>query len=173
MHMGKAFFCLLLVFYWLSSCSQPECNTKLAPRLQVKLVLVEESSQSRTEYDTAQLAFTSIRADQSPPDSLVYQNTTPLNVISLPLNPGASETTFRLEASGQNLGTQKLSEFFTIGYTPRRALISEACGFTTYYDDLQVLNRSRTLLDSLRLLRTSVNENRSEIHLYLYFRGNR
>jgi hypothetical protein len=170
-------------FFWIlilvsQACSKQECDIQAQPLMKVKIVKLKKEGNRFVETADTLLfdEIFGIRAGK--PDSTLYEDTTKAkkglkitssNLLLFPLSPAQNQSKFVIRFHSGNTDT------LAVKYQRRNVLLSEICGFATYFDSLADI-KSKMLykeiykeIDSVRIETSSVNQNGQVTHVKLYF----
>jgi hypothetical protein len=163
----KSCLWLLPIIFWITACTKKECRESVFPTLKVRLVLKTVSAAKNVTEADVSFRNLKIKPLSRQPDSLFDFSGKAL--FPLPLNPAQSATAFEFQFR-DTLNVLKAVDAVQFKYQPRTVLISEACGFTSYFDSLSVVEPKKyNFIDSVEVINRSVNKDGSITHLKIYF----
>lgn len=138
-------FVISLVFGVLIACSkEPDCTLgKPHPTIHVRFYHIEDSSARFKK-------FVSVKPRDS--DSVFYDLQDSLSDFTLALNPAEDEVTYVFTSSTSR-------DTLAMRYTRQLQWLSEECGPSFFYDQLEVVGSSFRYDVASPFINTSVNEN--------------
>ena len=179
MYFFRCFLVFSMMVLLLQACNTSDCAVQVQPLLKVKLIRIRREGSRLVEYnDTIPFLLDAVYAIRPGlRDSLRYTDTTKLktglkltysNTLLLSLSPGADSSRFVFAFHGKNTDT------LTLSYQRRNVLISELCGFATYFDSLvdvkpkPLYKNIYKEIDSIVVTTPSLNQTAPTVNVKLY-----
>lgn len=149
--------------YACKKADDSERDPCLQPRIMVlKAVTARRADTGTATIDTA-LPFPLARPLSDQPNQYVYGGVRRIGTFSLPLSQTADSCRWTLQAD-----TTALIDTLTFYYERQRRFLSNACGYTTFYN-LRRATSTRHAIDSVILLEPSITTDVAPINLRIYY----